>query len=138
MTNKALKRTFIAILSNNMDISKNIKRIREAKGLSQKEVISAIGMGAAQYSRIENGKTDPSVSTLTKIAKALGVAMPELFMDKETLEDISSVDTTLMERVSLINSLSKEEQKTIFSILDAFISKRKLKSTLKNVLQDID
>ena len=120
-----------------MDISKNIKRIREAKGLSQKEVISAIDMGAAQYSRIENGKTDPSVSTLVKIAKALGVSMAELFTDKEVLQDISSIDTTLMERVALIDSLNKEEQKTIFSILDAFISKRKLKSTLKNVLQDI-
>ena len=137
MINKTLKRTFVAVLSNTMDISKNIKRIREAKGLSQKEVISAIDMGAAQYSRIENGKTDPSVSTLVKIAKALGVSMAELFTDKEVLQDISSIDTTLMERVALIDSLSKEEQKTIFSILDAFISKRKLKSTLKNVLQDI-
>lgn len=138
MTNKAFKRTFIAVLSNVMDISKNIKRIREAKGLSQKEVISAIDMGAAQYSRIENGKTDPSVSTLMKIAKALGVSMAELFTNKEVLQDINSVDTTLMERVALIDTLTKEEQKTIFSILDAFISKRKLKSTLKNVLQDID
>jgi len=138
LINKALKRTFVVVLSNNMDISKNIKRIREAKGLSQKEVISAIDMGAAQYSRIENGKTDPSVSTLMKIAKALGVSMAELFTDKEVLQDINSVDTTLMERVALIDSLSKQEQNTIFSILDAFISKRKLKSTLKNVLQDMD
>ncbi len=138
MTNKAFKRTFIAVLSNVMDISKNIKRIREAKGLSQKEVISAIDMGAAQYSRIENGKTDPSVSTLMKIAKALGVSMAELFTNKEVLQDINSIDTTLMERVALIDTLTKDEQKTIFSILDAFISKRKLKSTLKNVLQDID
>ena len=57
---------------------------------------------------------------------------------KDTLQDINSMDTTLMERVSLIDSLTKEEQNTIFSILDAFVSKRKLKSTLKNVLQDIE
>ena len=101
-------------------------------------MISAIGMGAAQYSRIESGKTDPSVSTLIKIAKAMGVSMAELFTDKDTLQDINSMDTTLMERVSLIDSLTKEEQNTIFSILDAFVSKRKLKSTLKNVLQDIE
>ena len=138
MINKALKRTFIAVLSNGMDISKNIKRIREAKKLSQKEVISAIGMGAAQYSRIENGKTDPSVSTLIKIAKAMGVSMAELFTDKDVLKDVNSVDSTLMERVALIDSLTKEEQNTIFTILDAFISKRKLKSTLKNVLHDLD
>lgn len=138
MINKALKRTFIAVLSNNMDISSNIKRIREAKNLSQKEVISAIGMGAAQYSRIENGKTDPSVSTLVKIAKALGVSMAELFYDNDSLREVSSMDKTLMERVSLIDSLTKEEQRTLFTVLDAFVAKRKFKSTLKTVLQDIE
>ena len=138
LINKALKRTFIAVLGNDMDISGNIKRIREAKNLSQKEVISAIGMGAAQYSRIENGKTDPSVSTLAKIAKALGISMAELFYDNDSLREVSSMDKTLMERVSLIDSLTKEEQKTLFTVLDAFVAKHKFKSTLKTVLQDIE
>ena len=119
-------------------ISDNIKRMREAKGLSQKEVISAIGMGAAQYSRIENGKTDPSISTVEKIAKALGITMAELFTDSNDLKEVNSLNKTLIERVTLIDSLTKEEQKTIFTILDAFISKRKFKNTLKNVLKDID
>ena len=138
MINKALKRRFVIALSNNHMISDNIKRVREAKGLSQKEVITAIGMGAAQYSRIENGKTDPSVSTVEKIAKALGVTMAELFTDGEDLREVNSFDKTLMERVALIDGLNKEEQKTIFTILDAFISKNKFKSTLKNVLNDME
>ncbi|WP_461445677.1 helix-turn-helix domain-containing protein, partial [Maribacter sp.] len=83
-------------------------------------------------------KTDPSVSTLIKIAKALGVSMAELFIEKDALQDFNSVDTTLMERVSLIDGLTKEEQSTIFNILDAFVAKRKLKSTLKTVLQDME
>ena len=138
MINKAVKRRFVIALSNTIMISDNIKRMREAKGLSQKEVISAISMGAAQYSRIENGKTDPSVSTVEKIAKALGVTMAELFTDANDLKEINSLNKTLIERVTLIDTLTKEEQKTIFTILDAFISKRKFKSTLKNVLKDIE
>lgn len=118
-------------------IGDKIKRVREAKGLSQKEVISSIGMGAAQYSRIERGKTDPSISTVLKITKALGVTMAELFTEEQDLKDISTFEKSLMERVALIDSLNKEEQKTIFSILDAFLSKRKLRTTLKGVLQDI-
>ncbi|TXD72822.1 helix-turn-helix domain-containing protein [Aequorivita antarctica] len=121
-----------------MKIGDNIKRIREVKGLSQKEVITAIGMGAAQYSRIENGKTDPSISTVEKIAKALGISMAELFTGVEDLKEVHSLDKTLMERVTLIDSLDKEEQKTIFTILDAFISKRKFKTTLKGVLNEMD
>ncbi len=138
LINKALKRRFVIALSNNDMINNSIKRIREAKGLSQKEVITAIGMGAAQYSRIENGKTDPSISTVEKIAKALGVTMAELFTDTEDLKEVHAFDKTLMERVALIDGLNKEEQKTIFTILDAFISKNKFKSTLKNVLNDME
>jgi len=120
-----------------MEIGKNIKRIREAKRMSQKEVIVEIDMGAAQYSRIENGKTEPSVSTLERIAKALGVKLSELFAAEKDLQDIDSQDKTIMEKVRLIESLSDEEKHTIFSILDAFIGKKKLKDALSGVLQDI-
>lgn len=46
-----------------MHIAKSIKQIREDKGMTAKEVVSAIDMGAAMYSRIETGKTEPSLST---------------------------------------------------------------------------
>ena len=75
-----------------MDIGSNIKRVRVAKNLSQKEVITAIDMGAAMYSRIESGKTEPSLSTLEKIAKALGVSLTELIQNDESMSDVNSVD----------------------------------------------
>ncbi len=118
-----------------MNVGENIKRIREVKKLSQKEVISAIGMGAAQYSRIENSKTDPSVSTMERIAKALGVELAELF-SADSLQEVNSFDKTLMEKIRLVESLSEEERKTIYTILDAFIGKKKLKDTLTSALQD--
>ena len=117
-----------------MNVSQRIKHIRTAKNLSQKEVTLAIGMGAAQYSRIENGKTDPSISTLDKIAKALGVTLAELFSEEDNMTDINSEDKTLMEKVKLIDTLAEEEKKTIFNILDAFISKKKLKDALTNAI----
>jgi len=121
-----------------MDIGKNIKRIREAKNLTQKEVISAIGMGAAMYSRIENGKTEPSLTTLEKIAKALGVSLSEIFQAEDGLNEVSSYDKSLMEKVRMIENLTEEEKKTVFSIVDAFVGKKKLKDALSNVLHDVE
>jgi transcriptional regulator with XRE-family HTH domain len=40
-------------------ITDNIQRLRELKGLSQKEVAMAMGIPQSQYSRIENGKGEP-------------------------------------------------------------------------------
>ena len=120
-----------------MDIGSNIKRVREAKNLSQKEVITAIDMGAAMYSRIESGKTEPSLSTLEKIAKALGVSLVELIQTDESMNDVNSVDKSLMEKVRLMEALNDEERKTIYTMLDAFIGKKKLKDALSNVLHDV-
>lgn len=119
-----------------MELGEHIKRIRTAKGLSQKEVVVEAGLDKAQYSRIENGKTDPSFTTVSKIAKALGVSLAELFSDN-VLDDVNSYDKGLMERVAMIDQLPEEERKTLFTILDAFIGKKKLKDTLSNVLQDV-
>lgn len=121
-----------------MEIGEKIKKIREVKKLSQKEVITTIGLGAAMYSRIESGKTEPSLSTLEKISKALGVKLSEFFEFDENLTDINSVDKSLMEKLRLIEDLNDEEKKTVFSIVDAFVSKKKLKSALSTVLHEVN
>jgi transcriptional regulator with XRE-family HTH domain len=120
-----------------MNIGENIKRIRIAKNLSQKEVVMAAKIDTAQYSRIESSKRDPSVSTLEKIANALGVSLSELFASTDELKEVNSHDKTIMEKVALIETLSDDECKTIYNILDAFIGKKKLKDALSNVLHDV-
>jgi len=120
-----------------MKIGENIKRIRTAKKLSQKEVISIANLDSAQYSRIENGKTDPTVTTLEKIAKALGVSLSDLFASTDELKEINSYDKSIMEKVALLEALSDNEKQTIYTMLDAFIGKQKLKEALSGVLKDV-
>lgn len=120
-----------------MDLGEQIKRIRTAKGLSQKEVLNTSGLDKAQFSRIENGKTDPSFSTLARIAKALGISLAELFATTDELKDVNSFDKSVMEKVSLIESLNDDEKNTLYSMLDAFVGKRKLKDALSGVLNDV-
>jgi transcriptional regulator with XRE-family HTH domain len=120
-----------------MDIAKKIKQVREAKGMTAKQVISAVDMGAAMYSRIETGKTEPSLTTLEKIAKALGVSLSDFFANDDKMADVNSYDGSLMEKVKAIEALNDDEKKTVFSIVDAFVGKKKLKDALSNVLTDI-
>ena len=67
-------------------------------------------MDPAQYSRIENNKTDIALSSIVKIAKALGVDVAGLFTAYEVFKDVNSVDKTLMEKISLIELLDKKER----------------------------
>jgi len=121
-----------------MNIGENIKRIRMTKGLSQKEVTINAGLDTAQYSRIENGKTDPSVTTLERIAKAMNVSLADLFADTKELREINSFDRSIMDKVILVETLPDDERKTIYTMLDAFVGKKKLKDALSNVLQDVN
>ena len=121
-----------------MNIGDNIRKIRIAKKLSQKEVIMNANIDTAQYSRIENNKTEPSLTTIEKIAKALDISLSELFAEREKeIETMNSGMRAITEKMSQIESLSEEESSAICVILDAFIGKKKLKDTLEKFLQDI-
>jgi transcriptional regulator with XRE-family HTH domain len=54
------------------------KKIREQKGLMQKEVASVAEMQASNYSKIESGQRDISVEALDKIAVFFGITIDEL------------------------------------------------------------
>ena len=117
-----------------MELGDCIKKIREAKGLSQKEVALSCKMDMGNYSRIENGKTDPSFNTVVKIAKALGVELYELFNANSVYKDISSYDKTLIDKLTLIEELDKKEKQAFFVMLDALVNKKRLKDTLNNAI----
>jgi transcriptional regulator with XRE-family HTH domain len=117
-----------------MKLGEVLKTVREAKNLSQKELASLLDMAQAQYSRIESGKTDPSFSAVVKIAKALGVTLPELFMADEIFKDANAYDKTLLEKLRLIDSLDEVEKKSIYNIVDSLIAKKKLKDNLSNLV----
>ena len=59
-------------------LGQNLKRIRTKKGMSQGDIVRALGMPKSFVSSIENGRTNPTLSTITKLAKAIGVSTDEL------------------------------------------------------------
>jgi transcriptional regulator with XRE-family HTH domain len=62
-----------------MEIGREIRRLREAKGWSQAKLAGAADMGVSGVSQIETGTRNPSAVTLSKIAEALGVEVRDLF-----------------------------------------------------------
>lgn len=58
--------------------AKNMKKIREAKGMSQGDIHRATGIDRAYISNLEAGKQNPTLETIGKIAEALGVSSGEL------------------------------------------------------------
>jgi transcriptional regulator with XRE-family HTH domain len=60
-------------------IGHNVRRLRGAKGWNQTELGFHAGASPSIISLIENGKRNPSTTTLAKIARALDVEVVDLF-----------------------------------------------------------
>ena len=117
-----------------MNIGNKIKTVREAKGLTQKQVALEVDMDPSQYSKIEKGKTDPTTTTLEKIAKVLHIDVSELFASDELFKDVNSADKTIIEKVRLIEQLDEKERLSVYNIVDSLFAKKKLKDTLTNAI----
>jgi len=61
------------------NITKNLRKLRKAKGLSQEKLARLADIANNTIVKIEAGKNkNPTLDTLQKIAKALGVSIDDL------------------------------------------------------------
>lgn len=56
----------------------NLKKIRTKKGISQGDIAKELGVSRGFISTIENGKTNPTLATIAKLAKAVGASVNDL------------------------------------------------------------
>lgn len=61
-------------------VGKNVQSIRESKGLSQVDLASKMlgRFDTTNISRIESGRTNPTLFTLYRISEALEISLTEL------------------------------------------------------------
>ncbi|MEQ1561361.1 MAG: helix-turn-helix transcriptional regulator [Nitrospira sp.] len=59
-------------------LGENLKKIRTKKNITQTELVKTLGVDKSFVSNIENGKTNPTLSTITNLAQTLGVSTNEL------------------------------------------------------------
>ena len=59
-------------------LGKNLKKIRTEKGISQGDISRTLNMDRGYISSVENGRRNPTIVTLEKLASALGVGVDDL------------------------------------------------------------
>jgi transcriptional regulator with XRE-family HTH domain len=59
-------------------LARRIKTVREARGLSQQALADKAGVSRGYLARLEGGHHDPTVGTVAKLARALGVKLIDL------------------------------------------------------------
>ena len=59
-------------------IGNNIKRLRTEQNMTQKNLADKLFVSAQAVSRWENNEVEPSITTLTELAKIFGVSADEI------------------------------------------------------------
>ena len=62
-----------------MSVGKAILRIRHEKQMTQRDVGDRAGLATSYVSRIENGRIQPTMTTLQRMASALGIPVSQIF-----------------------------------------------------------
>src|SRR5512134_3497085 len=65
--------------ATSVNVGGRLRELRESRGISMRTLATRSGLSANALSMIERGKTSPSVSTLYKLADALGIAITAFF-----------------------------------------------------------
>ena len=66
-------------MSTNQNLANNIKKLREAKGLSQEKLARLADVANNTLIKMESGENQtPTLNSLKKVAKALGVSVDDL------------------------------------------------------------
>ncbi len=96
-----------------MGIGANIKREREKKGLSRRQLADSLGITDVSISRYENEKRTPSIKILESISLHLDVSIDDLTTEKEEKKLIENRTNSIDKLTEKIKSKLTEEDKEI-------------------------
>lgn len=101
------KNEYIKVVS----IWETIKKFRQSKGMTQKQLADKCGLAPITIRQYESGKREPNLETIRKIATALEVSISDLVVDWAMLsrdEIIKDWDTEKKEQENIKNIRDKQ------------------------------
>ena len=112
--------------------SQRLKSLRLAHNYTQKEVAEGVGISQGNYSGLESGKNDPSLTTLQKLSDFYEELIDSLVQPFRVVEDSELSDEELL-LLKKLRRLPPEERLEVALIVDMKIDKeRKRADTSKN------
>jgi transcriptional regulator with XRE-family HTH domain len=118
-----------------MQIGLNIKKIREQKGLLQKEVASIAGLHPANYNKTEKGERELSIEAVDKIAQYFGMTVDQIIhYEGDMPTEVKIENKASNEKIQMLEQLEEEDRQAIYRIIDGMLTKSKFKDFFqKNV-----
>ncbi len=91
--------------AESVNIGERLRELREARNISMRTLATKSGLSANALSMIERNKASPSVSTLYKLADALGVSITSFFASNSERQQVVFLKSDERSRVSFTRGI---------------------------------
>ena len=108
-----------------MSFGGRLLEARKKKGISQDELAKMLGTKGPAIGRYERDEMKPSIEVAAKMADYLEVSLDYLVGQTDV-----QIDPITLNRVLEVSKFNEEDKQHIFSVIDAFIAKRKIQSIM--------
>lgn len=99
-------------------VGKRVREVRRQTGLTQPELGERAHMAAAEISKIENGRRTPTLETLERLSKAMGVSVIALV----SVDPGRDLRTDTLERIlSRLQTQPPEVLTRILAVINAML-----------------
>jgi transcriptional regulator with XRE-family HTH domain len=88
-----------------VNIGERLRELREARNISMRALATRSGLSANALSMIERGRASPSVSTLYKLADALGISITSFFNSNTDKKQVVFLQADERTRVSFTRGI---------------------------------
>ena len=106
----------------NIEIGQNIKRCREAAGLTQENFAELVSLGVKHISSIECGAVGISLSTMKRICRALSVSADDLLFGMPNAAEQEQRVHDLQLLTSRLSHLPEAEFLAVKEVLDTVLA----------------
>jgi transcriptional regulator with XRE-family HTH domain len=113
-----------------MQVATQVREIRRARHLSQRQLAGRMQVPRTYISKIENGKAIPTLGSLERLALALGVDISQLVRDARSRreEEVAAIfaDPFLAEIAALLPQLDSLKRTLFYgAVRDAAVGRRR-------------
>lgn len=120
--------------------SRNLRRLRKERGLSQYDLAELTGMSQRMIHHYETSVSEPPLSKLDLIAKALKVGPADLLEIAEEQEESSDAlrfDTRSLKKLRDILELPPNDRSFLYRTLNNLVRKNQLERAAKKTVTEI-
>lgn len=113
-----------------MALGERIATLRKKRGWTQGILAEKVGVHSNHITRWETNRMRPSITTLRRIAEALGVTLDELLDEEQPTPAALADEPELVEKLQQLQELAPQDRAMVFRMIDTLATQKRLEKLL--------